>query len=337
MLYSIYSLDLRNVIMSVKLNLGSWSSVFAVPSCVVDEHIKLASPQQLKILLFLLRNSEKSYTEKQIGDTLVIHEDDVKDSIRFWIDRGVLAENDSQLTPDDSKPAVSATATVEKEPVQPKKKTVVTRPQKPDIITAAQRVSADEKLRHTLAEVESALSKPLSSGDTATIVMLYDTLGLPAEVIVLLVNYCVSIGKGNMRAIERIGIKWSDAGVNSIEAADNRIMQTRLSNEYWSRVSSVFGLKNIGSPTEKQISYVTRWIGEWHFSDEMLRAAYETCVDNTGKMSMAYIDKVLLRWHNSEIATPADIDKLDKKPVNKNIPKKNNNSSFNVDELDKIQ
>lgn len=318
--------------MSVTINLGSWGSVFAVPSSVVDEHLKLCSPQQLKILLFLLRNAGKSFTNKQIGDCLTIHEDDVSDSIRFWIERGVLCEQNGELVPDDSAQPASEEKPVSK-PEPPAKKTVVSRPQKPDIITAAQRVSSDENLRHTLSEVEITLSKPLSSGDTSTIVMLYDTLGLPAEVIIMLVNYCQSIGKGNMRTIERIGIQWSDAGVDSIEAADNRIMQTRRSNMNWNRVSSVFGLKNLGSPTAKQISYVDKWIDEWHMSDELMRAAYETCVDNTGKMSLAYINKVLQRWHNAGVVTVEDIAKLDsKKPA-----KTKKDSSFDINELDKIQ
>ncbi|MBQ5399531.1 MAG: DnaD domain protein [Ruminococcus sp.] len=317
--------------MSVGINLGCWGSVFAVPSSVVDEHIKIASPQQLKILLFLLRNAGKSYTHKEIGDLLLIHEDDVKDSIRFWVDREVLCENGAELAPSDNKKEISSEPPVKKEEKKPK--TVVSRPQKPDIITAAQRVSADENLRHTLAEVESALSKPLSSGDTSTIVMLYDTLGLPAEVIIMLVNYCVSIGKSNMRAIERIGIQWSDAGVYTIEAADNRIMQSRRSSMNFNRVSSVFGLKNIGSPTARQLVYVDRWIDEWHFSDEMLRSAYEACVDNTGQMKLQYINKILERWHKAGISSPDEIEKLDKKPQKK----KPSETSFDLDELDKIQ
>ena len=40
--------------MSVRINLGEWGSVFAVPTSIVDQHIKIASPLQLKIILFLL-------------------------------------------------------------------------------------------------------------------------------------------------------------------------------------------------------------------------------------------------------------------------------------------
>ena len=38
---------------------GVWSSVFAVPSDVVDKYIKLAGAAQLKVLLWILRNNCK--------------------------------------------------------------------------------------------------------------------------------------------------------------------------------------------------------------------------------------------------------------------------------------
>ncbi|MCH5299213.1 MAG: DnaD domain protein [Ruminococcus sp.] len=325
--------------MSVRINLGSWGSVFAVPSSIVDEHLKLASPQQLKVILFLLRNSEKSYTYKEIGDTLLIHEEDVKDSVTFWKERGVLAESGDELVPDDSSATESAPVSAESDKPAPSAKpaTVVSRPQKPDIITAAQRVSSDENLRNMLAMVESILSKPLSSGDTSTLVMLYDTCGLPAEVIVTLVGYCRSISKGNMRTIERLGVKWADEGIDTLEAADNKIAQTKRSNANWSRISSVFGLKNIGSPTVKQLEFADVWIEKWHFSDEMLRRAYEINVDTTGKMSAAYINKILNRWYNAGVFKPEDIEKLDAKKSSKKSEGSKSESSYNIDELDKIQ
>ncbi len=329
--------------MSVRINLGGWGSVFAVPSCIVDEHLKLSSPQQLKVILFLLRNSEKSYTYKEIGDTLLIHEEDVKDCITFWKERGVLAEHEDELIPDKSPASEkieSETADVEPEKTAQNAKslkTVVSRPKKPDIITAARRVSSDENLQNMLAMVESILSKPLSSGDTSTLVMLYDTCGLPAEVIVTLVGYCQSIGKGNMRAIERLGIKWADDGIDSLEAADNKIAQNKRSNANWNRISSVFGLKNLGSPTAKQLEFADIWLDKWHFSDEMLRRAYEINVDTTGKMSAGYINKILNRWYNAGIFKPEDIKKLEpKKPAKKSKDLKSE-ASYNIDELDKIQ
>ena len=43
--------------MSYSINLGSWQSIFAVPSDVVDKHLKLAGGAQLKVLLWVLRHA----------------------------------------------------------------------------------------------------------------------------------------------------------------------------------------------------------------------------------------------------------------------------------------
>lgn len=319
--------------MSISINLGEWGSVFAVPTCLVDKHIKIASPLQLKIILFLLKNCNNTYTCEQLGEYFSAHIDDVRDSVNFWVERGVIVDNQGIYQPNDEK-----IVKVDKIDVIADEKPKIrhtTRIVKPDLVTAAQRVSADESLQHLLAEVENALSKPLSSGDTATIVMLYDTCGLPAEVIAMLVNYCVSINKANIRTIERIGIEWSDNGVNTLETAENKIQQIKQSNTNWSMVRGVFGLKSVGSATKKQLEYANRWVGEWHFSSEMLRTAYELCVDQTGELSMPYINKILKRWQSAGVFKIEDIEKLDKKKPEKK--KTATKASYDIDELEKIQ
>ena len=221
--------------MSIRINLGEWGSVFAIPTSIVDRHIKIASPLQLKIILFLLRNSENSYTYEQLSDVFQAHIEDVKDSVNFWIQRGVICDAQGQLVPvaSDGVHEEPAEKLEVKSEEKPQVRRTQTRLTKPDIISSAQRVSADASLQHLLAEVEAALSKPLSCGDTSTIVMLYDTCGLPAEVIAMLVHYCVSIDKANMRTIEKIGVEWSDNGINTLEAADNRISQMKQSSANW--------------------------------------------------------------------------------------------------------
>ena len=43
--------------MGYALQLGAWSSVFAVPGALVDRYIKTADGDQLKVILWLLRNN----------------------------------------------------------------------------------------------------------------------------------------------------------------------------------------------------------------------------------------------------------------------------------------
>lgn len=92
-------------------------------------------------------------------------------------------------------------------------------------------------------ETQTTLGKVLSNSDIATLLMLKDTCGLPLDVIFMLIHYCASIDKGNIRTIENIGIQWANDGVYSLEAADNKIKQIQKTTANFSIVSKAFGLK----------------------------------------------------------------------------------------------
>ena len=85
--------------MSIQINLGQWKSVFAVPSSVVDQHIKIASESQLKVLLYLLRHSDENNSAEQIGDTLRLSAEEVQNAVDFWIERDLLTQQNNGLAP----------------------------------------------------------------------------------------------------------------------------------------------------------------------------------------------------------------------------------------------
>ena len=163
--------------------------------------------------------------------------------------------------------------------------------------------------------------------------MLKDTCGLPLDVIFMLIHYCASIDKGNIRTIENIGVQWANDGIYSLEAAENKIEQIQKTTANFSVVSKAFGLKNVGSPTKKQLEYGDKWISEWKFSPEMLREAYERCVDTKGTMNLRYIDGILKRWHAGNVHT---IDELNKYEKSASKPVARRESSFDIEELDRF-
>ena len=307
--------------MSYKINLGAWGSVFAVPSALVDSHLKLATESQLKVLLYILRNSDSDNTAEKIAKAVSVHPDEVKNAVDFWIERGLVADTDNLLTvtqqnKNQDKPEVE---TVSEPKTKPR---AISRAQRPDPMFVARRLTEDKSLAQLMDEAQIALSKPLSSGDTATLVMLHDTDGLPCEVLALLINYCVSIGKGNMRAIERMGIAWASEGIDSIQSAEQKIIRLSQSDNAWQRVSKIFGIKNIGSATKTQLSYADIWCNEWNFSDSMLLEAYERCVDQKGEYNIKYINGILSKWHTAGIFNLDDLKKADESTAKSKKSKK---------------
>lgn len=341
-------------IMSFTINLGNWGSVFAVPAKVADEKLKLSSAYQLKVLLYVLGHSRDSFSNEQIGQALGMHEDDVKDALTYWVQEGILAFSEDEFTPSNSEERnknsekeknniVTETVTAQKETTERSvpKKTIMPRAQKPNHSQIAQLVANDKTLVDLLNEVQMVLGKTLSNTDTATIVYLYDTCGLSAAVIMMLVEYCITINKPNLRTIERIGVQWADEGIETVLDAEQKIKEIRQSNADFSRVASVFGIHIAGTPSAKQLSYAGKWVSQWHFSDEMLREAYERCLDAKGEMKFSYIDGILKRWYNEGVKNISDIENTPKsKPsanANKSQPKASRleqKPSYDIDELE---
>ena len=102
--------------MLIELNIGKWGSIFPVPNSVVDEDIKLATENQLKVLLYVLRHNGDTLTEEILSDKLGINSDDVTDALNFWVSREVLS-NTYDLPLRDN-------ASVQKPKVQPVRETV---------------------------------------------------------------------------------------------------------------------------------------------------------------------------------------------------------------------
>lgn len=335
--------------MSMKINLGAWNSIFAVPSSVVDEGLKFSDGVKLKVLLYLLRHSGEDVNESDISKATGVNETDIPEAVEYWVMKGIFCLNNGTFEPAQAEqqtteqPAVkqvesnNTAAPFEKE--EPTVPHMVVRPQRPDYVYVAQQLAVDEDFKMLVNEAQTALGKPLSNSDASSLLLLKNTCGLPVEVIIMLIQYCISIGKSNIRAIETIGLRWSDAGVFSIEEAENKIKQAHRASQSFTVVASAFGLKNTGSPTKKQVEYADLWVNEWKFSPEMLREAYERCVDSKGSCDFRYINGILKRWNSSGIYNVDDLNKFDSRPdkyKNKGGNRNNANTSYNINDLQRL-
>ncbi|MBQ3331134.1 MAG: DnaD domain protein [Ruminococcus sp.] len=321
--------------MSYQIDLGQWKSVFAVPSCVVDQHIRIASETQIKVLLYLLRHSDKELTDAETSSALRLSEEELANAVAFWIERGVLVKSADMLVPAPTSAqdvSVSVQAPVE-EVKSHKSHTAMSRAQRPDSVYVSKLLQEDTDLAGLMEEAQTVLQKPLSSGDTATLVMLYDTFGLPCAVIALLLNYLASIGRASMRELERCGIRWADAGIKTVEEAEQEIERLTESQEAWRRVSKLLGIRNVGNPTKAQLENAHRWVVVWHFSDEMIVEAYERCVNIKGEYNISYINAILKRWHEKGVKSMDALREAEAAAKKKQKPKKKNGkgSVFSVE------
>lgn len=183
-----------------------------------------------------------------------------------------------------------------------------------DIVSRAKTDSAFEGL---VFEVQQALGKLLSTNDLRLLFGIYDHLGLPAEVILLLVNHCVEHyrtmnGEGRMptmRYIEKEAWHWAKLEIINLESAEEHIRMEKLRGEAVEQVKAILQIKG-RSLTESERRYVSSWL-DMGFEAEALAIAYDRTVIGTGKLAWKYMDKIVHAWHEKNLHTPQEIERGD--------------------------
>lgn len=323
--------------MSIKLNLGNWGGIFPLPNVVVDKYLKRVSADHLKVLMYIFRHCEDVLTESSVGEAVGIkNEDDVKDAVQFWINEGIITKEGEIPTAHTKSESDNDVVTIDNnsftETKAKKKPRPISRVQKPDSIFVSERLTNNKELSALLNEVQLIFGKPISSGDTATLVMLHETDGLPCDVLLMLVQYCQSIGKGNMRYIEKVAVQWAADDILTIERAEKKIKDMEMYGEAWNTVARIFGIQNSGSPTKAQKENANRWLNQWGFSEEMLREAYERCVNTKNTFNITYTNGILKNWKKYNISSIKELKDFEEKKTTSNKQGKNSQqASYDIE------
>ena len=290
--------------MKFQIDPASLTEIFPVPKAVVEENISLASPLALKALLLLLCAGGNTPTVAELAAALRRDEAEIEDALLFWVERGILRREGDAPAPRPLKaepvPAPKA---------QEEKKTVPDLPlSRPTHEQIAARVAECEAFRELFQEAQLKLGKTIGYEGQSLLIMLHDTYDLPLEVILMLLEYAKSKGKTGYKYIASIGREWSENEIDSLESAQEYIAAQESADALWDTFRSQTGVKN-RNPTAKQRRYLAVWSKELQMSADMILLAYEISADNTGKLSLEYMDKVLRSWKEKQVKTPADAER----------------------------
>ncbi len=285
--------------MSYSLNMGIWGSVFAVPSEIVDKYINQPGEVEIKVLLYLLRMGNKEIEVCDLSKVLKFSEEKINHALSLWVERGIIKcvhkpeykGSDSEALPNTD---------VERN-LEFKRKNLQRYP-RPDSLYISERVKTSKDINFLVQEAQVILGRPLSAGDLGSLIVLHDNEGLPADVIIMLLQYAVSIGKSGMRYIEKMGASWAEQGIDNLEKAEKKIVALNRMNSNWKKFESILGIDH-RAPTAREEEAVMRWIDDWNYSGELIKEAYDRCVNANGKYILKYMDSIIKRWHTQGIFT----------------------------------
>ncbi len=278
--------------MKYTINTSVFGNTFAIPSSVADKHLKIATHTQLKVLLFFMRNISDGIDPQKISDELSLPFDEVCDALLFWQQRDILVG--------------------EKEN-EPEKKSVIITSQMPSRADVIKRGLEDERLMFLLREAQLKFGRNLKQNESSLLVSLYDDYGMDPSVILLLLQYAVREGKCNISFVKKTATHWLSAGIETVIDAERIIADTAKQNLAWNVVQTAFGIER-RNPSAKESELSNLWVNEWKMSADMLKAAYDACIDAKTKLSMPYVAKIIESWHKDGITTTEQIAKQKQNP-----------------------
>ena len=321
--------------MGYRLDMGLWQSVFAVPSSLVDKHLKLARGSEIKVILYAIRHGGEDLSPEVISEATVLSCESVEEAFDYWMAQGLIKKNGKNLEPEkeeteitDKKAEVKVKTETEPFAVNGPAPAPKFRALRPDSLYVAKRINENDELRCLVSEIEMCLGKTITPTLLSTIVNAYDDYSLPFEVIMMLFSYVKKIGKTSTPYVESVIHEWGMSGVNTAEAAEKKIKELDERSISWKKVVRIFSME-YRSPSKKEEECAYRWIKTYLFPEELIREAYERCVNNTGKMQMRYINAILEKWYSQGIKN------MDELMIYENKQEKSfsKNSSFDLSEI----
>ena len=184
------------------------------------------------------------------------------------------------------------------------------------------------EFRGLVAEVERRLGKKLTTPDVGVLLGLTDYLGLPTDVVYLLVCHCAErvqrrYGEGRrptLRQIEKEGYAWARMGIDTQKAAAEYLKKY---TERQGALPKYMQALRLGDrpPVASEEKYLTAW-QEMGFPPETVALAYDKTVLKCHELKWPYCNGILKRWHEAGLHTVEEVEKGDRPAPKREQPEK---------------
>lgn len=181
----------------------------------------------------------------------------------------------------------------------------------------AEQIGRDNDFKYLVAFCEEKLGKILSTVDLQVLLGIYSWLGLPIDVICLLLTSCIDevqkkFGPGRvptMRTVEKRAKVWARDGVFTAQRAEEYLRELEKKGSDKARISAICGITGRAlAATEDR--YISEWL-RLEIPDELIASAYDKTVTNTGSLKWRYMDKILQNWTSLGIKSVSELESRD--------------------------
>ena len=300
--------------MNYKIDCKHWGRFFSVPCSVVDDYILVSDGDFVKVLLCILCSNTNLISTDDLARQSGISEDRAEDAIIHWTNLGVITaetvDGKSLAVKTRIKSVNSPENSYSKSGEMNSSKNATDAKTRVKYSTReiAEKIDSSDELKALFDDIQRVLKRIINGTEMAAILNLYEYYDYSAASILMIAEYCMSLGKGKMAYIETVAKDWFDQGICSYAEVEAEIIRQSAQRTFETKVIRAFGIEN--KITKRQREFIQNW-RNMGFSVEMLAIAYEKCMNATNKLNFGYINKILETWSGKNIKTPAQVDEDD--------------------------
>lgn len=319
----------------IMLHTSKESGVTCVSNSFIDDFMKDANGEYVKIYLYLLRclgREDFDFSISQLADCLDHTEKDVMRAITYWEKVGLLrleytsdnelsgiclndaASLERRVSTVSSRPiavSYSAPTAVATEVGAPVTATMPA-PMKPTY--SADELKAfrsDNDVQDVIFATQTYISRPLSTSETNTLLYWFDSLHMSLDLIEYLVESCLDNGHSSFHYMDTVARNWAEDGITSVEEAK---AASRAHNNTFYSIMKAMGISN-RELIPSEIDFINKWLDEYHFNIDIICEACKRTILSTNKPSFKYADSILTNWSKASVKSLEDIVSLDEKFV----------------------
>lgn len=312
-----------------KVNPKVYSSMFSIPTEIVDKGLKFATGEQIKVILCIFRNPEITVTD--IAKKTNLSENQVGECVEYWTDMGVLQNKIVQETVKTE----SQVATPEKVKM-PLPEIRYTQPTQEEINKILKGRSSIKRL---FLEAQEILGGTVGYTMQCTIHAVVFCYGIKPDVANCLLHFAKSIDNTSQNDIKKIAIYWAENGITDLNSADEYIQETEKALSVF-RELAVRTNNDTSAPTFAVLELFCEWL-RWGYTIEEIEKAFEIMKAEkmTGRLvwkNVCHMNGTIKNWRKADMLTVEEIEKGTKKFQTKSAKteKTQKETSFDIEKAE---
>ena len=185
-----------------------------VSNTFIEKYMLGARGEFIKVYLLLLKfntSGEPGVSSSILASSLNLLESDIMNALNYWSDQGIIRLNKIDQMGNFNIEFLDLDNTSNND-----NKNQV------DLLSALNSNNTKDMLK----DIESLLARPLSPTEMSTYLNWQNEFGFSSELILILMEYCISKGKSDPRYIAKVALSWHDLKIPNIEQAQNLSKKT---------------------------------------------------------------------------------------------------------------